>query len=56
MYEPYAQAIARNLLISLPPWINTEKRKDNWKGGPWDKAIRKRSTADHHFYGADDHF
>jgi hypothetical protein len=56
MYEPYAQAIARNLLISLPPWINTEKRKDNWKGGPWDKAIRKRSTADHHFYGVDDHF
>ncbi|HEX4485195.1 MAG TPA: potassium channel family protein [Terriglobales bacterium] len=56
MYEPYAQAIARTLLISLPPWIHSEKRRDNWKGGPWDKAIRKQSTDGHHFYGMDDHF
>jgi hypothetical protein len=56
MYEPYAQAIARTLLISLPPWIHSEKRRDNWKGGPWDKAIRKQSTDGHHFYGTDDHF
>jgi hypothetical protein len=57
MYEPYLQGIARNLLISLPPWIHSEKRRDNWKGGPWDKAIRKQSTAGHHFYSTeDDHF
>jgi len=56
MYEPYAQAIARTLYISLPPWIHSEKRRDNWQAGPWDKAIRKQSTAQHHFYGMDDHF
>jgi hypothetical protein len=56
MYEPYAQAIARTLFISLPPWIHSEKRRDNWQAGPWDKAIRKQSTAEHHFYGMDDHF
>jgi hypothetical protein len=42
-YEPYAQAIARNLLITLPPWIHPEKRKDNWQAGPWDRAIQARS-------------
>ncbi len=56
MYEPYAQAIARTLLITIPPWIHIEKRRDNWQAGPWDKAIRKQSTAEHHFYGLDDHF
>jgi hypothetical protein len=56
MYEPYAQAVARTLFITLPPWIHGEKRRDNWQGGPWDKAIRKGSTAEHHFYGSDEHF
>ena len=56
LYEPYAQAIGRTLFISLPPWIHPEKRRDNWQAGPWDKAIRKRSPAEHHLYGMDDHF
>ena len=46
MYEPYAQAIARNLFISLPPWIHSEKRKDNWQAGPWDRAIQARSLGE----------
>jgi hypothetical protein len=45
LYEPYALAIARNLLITLPPWIHPEKRKDNWEGGPWDRAIQAMSLA-----------
>jgi hypothetical protein len=45
MYEPYAQAIARNLLITLPPWIHNEKRKDNWQAGPWDRMIQARGLA-----------
>ena len=45
LYEPYAQGIARNLLINLPPWIHPEKRKDNWQSGPWDRAIQARSLA-----------
>jgi hypothetical protein len=33
LYEPYAQAIARNLFISLPPWIHHDPIKDNWRSG-----------------------
>ena len=43
MYEPYSQSIARTLLITLPPWIHTEKKKDNWEAGPWDRAIQAKS-------------
>jgi hypothetical protein len=45
LYEPYALAMARNLFITLPPWIHAEKKKDNWEGGPWDRAIQARSLA-----------
>ena len=45
MYEPYVQAIARNLLVTLPEWVRTEKKKDNWQGGPWDRTIQARALA-----------
>jgi hypothetical protein len=45
LYEPYAQSIGRNLLITLPPWIHDEKRKDNWQAGPWDRIIQARGLA-----------
>ena len=45
LYEPYAVAMARNLLITLPPWIHPDKKKDNWEAGPWDRAIQARSLA-----------
>jgi hypothetical protein len=61
LYEPYALAMARNLPITLPPWIHPEKTKDNWEAGPWDRAIQARSLAGlgHHAEGIqkmDDHF
>lgn len=61
MYEPYVQSIARNLLITLPPWIHPEKKKDNWEAGPWDRAIQAKSLAALGSPGArrrktDDHF
>jgi len=61
LYEPYALAMARNLLITLPPWIHPEKKKDNWEGGPWDRAIQARSLAAlgqraDRIRRADDHF
>jgi hypothetical protein len=60
-YEPYAQATARNLFITLPPWVHPEKKKDNWQAGPWDRAIQARSLAGlggktEHFPRTDDHF
>jgi Ion channel len=45
LYEPYVQANAVRLLMTLPPWIRTEKKKDNWQGGPWDKMIQKKEPA-----------
>ena len=45
MYEPYAYAVGRALLLSLPPWIAFEKRHDNWQAGPWDRAIQARSLS-----------
>jgi hypothetical protein len=45
LYEPYAMAMARNLLVTLPPWIHPEKKKDNWEAGPWDRAIQAMSLA-----------
>lgn len=45
LYEPYSQSIARNLLFTLPPWVHTDKKKDNWEAGPWDRAIQAKSLA-----------
>ena len=42
LYEPYVTGVARNLQLTLPPWLRSEKRKDNWQGGPWDQAIQAR--------------
>lgn len=39
-YEPYAQALAGYLLFELPPWAHAEPRRDNWQGGPWDRALQ----------------
>jgi hypothetical protein len=38
-YEPYAQGLAAYPGITLPPWIHAEPRRDNWQGGPWDRAL-----------------
>jgi hypothetical protein len=61
MYEPYAQAIAENLLITLPPWMFAEKTRDNWQAGPWDRAIQAKglgepSHAKHVAQHVEDHF
>jgi len=61
LYEPYAIAMARTLLITLPPWIHSEKKKDNWEAGPWDRAIQAMSLAElghraERIQKMDDHF
>ena len=53
LYEPYAQALAQHLLIDLPPWIHAEQRRDNWRGGPWDRARGVRGAD---VLSAGDHF
>jgi hypothetical protein len=45
MYEPYAFATAKNLMLTLPPWRHPEKVRDNWQAGPWDRLIQARGLA-----------
>ncbi|HZP17501.1 MAG TPA: potassium channel family protein [Terriglobales bacterium] len=59
LYEPYAQGIARNLLITLPQWIRHDPIKDNWRSGPWDRMVQARalgSIAPGRRGPVDDHF
>jgi Ion channel len=55
LYEPYLHSLSGRLLMTLPPWILTERKKDNWQASPWDRAIqaraleRPRRVADDHF-------
>ncbi|MDQ1729433.1 MAG: hypothetical protein QOD33_1558 [Pyrinomonadaceae bacterium] len=35
MYEPYVIALAKMLLVSLPPWIVGADAIDNWKTSAW---------------------
>ena len=56
LYEPYVEAIGRNLLITVPPWIRSERKKDNWQGGPWDKRIQGKEVESAIRVVVDDHF
>jgi hypothetical protein len=55
LYEPYLYALSRRLLMTLPPWVGADRKKDNWQGGPWDRAIQARAL-EHPGRAADDHF
>src|SRR6266853_844481 len=58
LYEPYLYSLSRRLLMTLPPWIPADHKKDNWQGGPWDRAIQARALEHpgHAAKAADDHF
>lgn len=36
LYEPYVCALARHLLVDLPPWLPAERRRDNWQTTAWE--------------------
>jgi len=36
IYEPYVDALARYLHMSLPPWVAPSTKKDNWQTSAWD--------------------
>ena len=49
-YEPYAQSLARNLLIILPPWIHPEPKKRQLAGralGSCDSGSQSRRLDQH---------
>src|SRR5215831_1825665 len=45
MYEPYVHATGRNLMLTPPLWRHSEKQRDNWQAGPWDRLIQARGLA-----------
>ena len=55
LYEPYLHSLSRRLLMTLPPWVPADRKKDNWQGGPWDRAIQARAL-EHPGRAVDDHF
>ncbi len=60
LYEPYVHALARRLYFTVPSWVRPEYKKDNWQGGPWDRAIQARALESLRPAGktkfSDDHF
>lgn len=55
LYESYCEGLARRLLLSVPAWLHDEKRKDNWQGGPWDRAILAKGLGEG-VHIVDEHF
>jgi hypothetical protein len=55
LYEPYCEALARRLLLTMPGWTRAETRKDNWQGGPWDRAIQAKGLGEK-VHVIDEHF
>jgi Ion channel len=45
MYEPYLHSMAKNLMVTLPPWQHPAKLRDNWQAGPWDRVIQAKGLA-----------
>jgi hypothetical protein len=55
LYEPYVHSLAKRLAITVPGWIASDHKRDNWQSAPWDAAIKARSL-EHPGHVADDHF
>lgn len=55
LYEPYSDALGRRLLLTVPDWIRTEKKKDNWQTGPWDRTIQAKGLGEK-IHVIDEHF
>jgi len=56
LYEPYVYALSGRLHFTLPPWIASEQKKDNWQASPWDRAIQAQALARHPGRPVDGHF
>lgn len=38
MYEPYVNSLSVYLMMNLPPWLPSPKRKENWLTSAWEHA------------------
>ncbi|MGB9179051.1 MAG: potassium channel family protein [Pyrinomonadaceae bacterium] len=44
MYEPYVNALAEELLMPLPPWMQKGKAVDNWQTSAWERNPATSAT------------
>jgi hypothetical protein len=48
MYEPYVNALARHMRLTIPSWTGSITQKDNWQTSAWEmpagKNARRRNT------------
>jgi hypothetical protein len=42
MYEPYLNALAKRLLLELPPWYAPDGMTDNWRSTAWEPRSGQR--------------
>ncbi|MFB3915822.1 MAG: potassium channel family protein [Terriglobales bacterium] len=56
MYEPYVNALADYLMVSLPSWFPSERTPDNWQTSAWERAAKRIPPADAFDPGLDDHY
>jgi len=40
LYEPYAIALSRHLVLPLPAWTRQSDRHDNWQAAPWKTTVQ----------------
>jgi len=45
LYEPYAAALAAHLALTLPMWVRTLERPDNWQTSAWKLPRRPTPVA-----------
>jgi hypothetical protein len=46
IYEPYANALARYLLVTLPPWVPADRHIPNWLTTAWGRTTAPPSVAE----------
>jgi len=42
MYEPYVNALAHRLLLTVPPWLPPAGHTDNWQASAWERRRKER--------------
>jgi len=45
MYEPYVNALAKRLLVTLPPWVPAGEPHYNWRTTAWERGLVGHAAA-----------
>jgi hypothetical protein len=56
LYEPYVNALANYLVLSVPSWFPAENTPDNWQTSAWERAARRIPPSDAFDPTLDDHY